>query len=1252
MPFDEQSNLPNDYSRIGLFPRIPITSTLSEQDTRERPSWKAYRDLLAIQRDRSRRYAIASLKFKDLEYQMAQAGIKMTSPVFQRPVLDHSRIDERDRLIAEYNQANPDKSQIMNSQQALDEMNYNLYADIFHAYDFSNETKWEWTKKIATTIAYSTYRDVIEHPIISVGAAVSGGLLTGSIANLLPTTVPAAMRYFLGNVATGGLIASVANIPERAAERREAETFRKEQSTFLADFSQDFVYGSLITGALNTVGAVARIGINKYLKTTSNPAELTTVLEDPLARAVFVDSLKMYSPTSTLSPQGKHQLIKDNQEVGRAILNNDGSKVRTIFQKLGEHPIIGPKLYSFFESIKTFSKSGKETLRSSIETQARLGQEYNNAQRALSNIKLEDINNAGLRDFVRGNLYGADEIPSGTFSQLAERKAKLVYNKLNQITTELSNTDKTNPKRASLELEATNLKKEGNAIARDVANALTLNYKTVLQYEAQTEGKQSRAINKIRKSIRTLHRGKGISEIPLGEEITEEIFGSLDKKQRTEILKIYSELNRLKILEPLLRIAKEFEPDGSFTNRSVNTLRNYADTQLEEALAQHREKVASMVDEISDFIKNAKKQGTATGNDLDMVKFVDAMLKPKQSTTGSLEANIARIFKKYIYEFHNGLINKGVDTVWVPDAMPNMWSPNKIAKVSKEEFIADLLRWADEKKTIESLRKTKSTDVSRQTPSMKEYLSNMYENASADLSPRLIRNGNNDLIQTGDRTLHLKDGFSWVQAHEKYGRDASFTSVLDYVTSGYRKLAARSVFGLNSVDSIKNFNSTFFNYVKKIISEKAPKFVGEIDRIIPAFEKVMIEVGGFGLEPTAVGRAVTAITQPIYKAMTSTAFITAAFVDSISSASLLKRAIGIENSSLKELAAQLGSAVKGELEEVIGISRYINSKTIASLTDSLPTKIYKKVIGLPSALLDGIAKINERMSRLLYTRHLAKNKELPFNKLPLKLKKFFRENGITGADWNAYRKLPTHTVGGKVEVLSAHYLRNKRLLNNSRLFKLFAVAERKAIILGAPNTTSFGRYTGLAGATKGLDGYNALRVTFLDPFVGIVQSIFYHQFNAVKELAVARQYSDTAFYLMSMLFAGYATYGAKSLLNGRKVDLTTPKALHNALLYSGIFGPAVDDFVFSLVGMTHRTPTEQLYQSLLSPNYKNLRTIAKLYNPYGSSIVGEVFQKYTIDQVFRLIDPEGAEEYDRQLIKQLYNDDIYAWRAKILGETR
>ncbi len=138
------------------------------------------------------------------------------------------------------------------------------------------------------------------------------------------------------------------------------------------------------------------------------------------------------------------------------------------------------------------------------------------------------------------------------------------------------------------------------------------------------------------------------------------------------------------------------------------------------------------------------------------------------------------------------------------------------------------------------------------------------------------------------------------------------------------------------------------------------------------------------------------------------------------------------------------------------------------------------------------------------------------------------------------------------------------------------------------------------------------------------------------------------------VLGGYATVIAKKKIIGRKVDLTDPKTLGSAIAYSGFFGVGFDEILSSLVwsnlGGLEELPTT-VVKALAKPksSFRTLHHTALLFNPYRNiSVLGDLINKYTVDQVFRLLDPAGAAAYEESILRQLDNDQIEEWRARVL----
>lgn len=1204
-------------------------------EKKKKPGFFDFWSIANRQKDINIRLNVLVDNFEKIETMMNVRGIKTDSQDFYLPILSPQRRTTRDLLIQEYNQNNPDKPKIPTSSEIIENLESVLLAPLTQGKDFENLNTLDKAERFISLLGYSVVTGAIDHPYITIASFLGGGVAVSSLSSVFGSIIPwQTVSSALANGTFAGIVSATMGLVDTNKENKVNELIGREKIDVWSKAGEDLLVGTLIGGGLTLTAK----GIKEFSKLTYGKIRSLRKSPEfnasPEFRAAVYDEIKRYSPSETMDINNRAIFEKDQKDIAKAIINNDRNEIDKIMQRDGAKQII-PR---------------KNMLESFAERDINITQEPINKLNEINNFEpkllIEGIQSENIKRYIRESGYRGSEIPLSDFAKIAGERAYRITKKL-QAKSELPNI-------------TTQEFNEAKQKAAKSINTLTKQTsELLLQPTPLTKKYITKSNQRIRSGLKSFWQSGNASKINfadiLTDSITENQLVSLDKERRSALLKVIAQVKRARVTEVMLNIAETSSDKKIPLGKAIvyTNTRNTINALLEQARKEFNFDLSKLTEEVLGAIQKAKKTNGANLKSIDVRELADAMLNPKQSGVSNTEANIARIIKKWSFQQHNKLLNQGINISWAEEYMPNMWDPNKIVKYKSSEFASDMLGFVDEKKML-AIFKERGAPIKN----MYTFLETMHSNIVKDRSPRIYKLGQNDIINTGDRSVIIKDGTSWLQAHEKYGKSTKTEDVISSIINTYRQKNNQAVTGLASADSINSFITETFDALKSIAKERFLKPTGsnkKYNSIIKSltegaeeFKNVLTEFSGFGLSRN-VHPMLSSITHFYKKAATSMSFVTSLFGDAITSMKIQKNITGIKRQSpLFGLDKLLSKASRRELEEVLGIARFMNNQALSHINSSIPSKLFLKTISFPKTLLEGTSKISNIRAQLSYTHYLATQRKRAFNNLSNQLRSFFSKNGITAKDWDAYRSLPTYKLNNSTNVMSSNYLKNQGMLKDGRIYKLFATAERQAMLIGAPESTAFGRIGSIRSENTGPLMYLTSELIF--PFANITRTLLDYHYVSLVELAYAKQWDAVATSLIATIMGGYTIYMAKNLLRGNKVEFNN-KSLANALLHAGFFGPAVEDILSHIAWGQQKNLPEQIMDTLSKGlTFRGMHNLINQFNPYRNfSVAGDLLMKYTSDQLFKLIDPEGAEQYELMLRNKLDNEQITEWKAKILG---
>lgn len=1238
---------------------------------------KAYNDVT------TRRFMLENV-YNNLELEMVRRGIRRNGLAFTYPLTHPRRVEERDRLISQYNLDNDD-AKLPTTEDALGTVNYYLVGDTTRDGNLSDPRLKYRAARWAADFAYGVRSDFVQHPILAtsvmLGVPFAGyAAVAGAIAS------EAAVATFVANRAVDGVAAALLSQLGYSERKEIAQLTNQEISSRLGSVPRDFTEGFITSAALSLLFK----GVGKTYKSLGlphlpTPAFRRALSTSPEARAVLYDNLKRHSPNSIFTPAAAKRFADIKNAWGISILDGASEVTRQI-SSVAVNTIKPLQRLSFLPKNRTTfaARLAEEVLQAPIADELAA---YRSARVKINEGLSTDatLRQTAITSTLSGSGFRVNgEVPRTTWQTargIIEESIKTVRQYREQLAgfDELIRTTRTVEREPAGALRGSgstggdaggggagggaefgpvrpDIRPYEGAIEtlKEIRSALTDSLFDDYPLTREFLKDLPNTRRALEEAVQTLYiNGKPSTitpEILINQSVTRSSLAKVNRIRREAIFTILSEINRANITEGILATVQGSEArfTGSVKlNRIYHNVRNVMNSALSETNVLLTDSTSTLNRDIIKTITKGKKLSNASLNDLDVVAFADAMLSKDISGVAGTEAAVAGMVKDWNERWYQELMQRGFDVGKHENYMPNMWDPKKISGYGKKEFVETMINLADVKRMQDVARQN-----NRPINNVKGFFGSVYDNITTDLSATVTTDTLGNTTSTRSRIIFFKEGQDWFDAHTKFGKSTNVFDVFENVTGSMKRDVRRATIGIYDPTGVVNMNSRIFNGIRKAAKSKQSTDafnvtaqalkLGEVE-----FRNILTEFAGYGLQPDKSSVLLTALGSTLNIARLSKAFVTNLFTDAFGSMSIMKRSIGIENTVLKEMFGVLNRASRQELQEVLAVSTYLNESALSDLNLKLPFRVAKKGALMPLELSNQIGSFNDIRARLVFTHHLAKQQPFTFEALPQKTRAFMLKNGIKAADWEVYRKLPSHDIGGAT-VLSAHKLRNSKQLLNKRIFQLFANMERQATLTGAPRTTPFGSSGSLSA---GASPYAAFRKQVIDPYTNIVQSIYLTQFNAMLDILRWQNKGDISMLMGGVMTGGYITYIAKSFLQGRKPDIASPQAAVSALIYSGFFGQGVDDLLSSVVWGDYSSPIEDITNAVKKPNFKNLRGAASLVNPYRGTLVGDMVAKYTTDQLFGIIDPEGARAYDAMLMRQVDEGRIFEARQKLLSRS-
>lgn len=1146
---------------------------------------------------------------------------------------------EANQIVTAYNQKFPD-----NPLPTNEELQRSLLINLHdtQGVDLSVNNLGEYLAQFFAGAAVQTYDFSIKHPIISALALVGGGLLT----NGLTTTVgiPLFLSAVTANGVLGGALALYekevkSSVLQNVAPEVKAELGLDEEPDTILTAAEGAFGGAtaavVFAGAAKTIGSAVKLGryttrISKrysdiYSRQLDNLSSLAKNAT-PLERAEIVDLIKMQEPSSIYTQAEKTLLISDMRDFLNSSADNNMVHAQEVLDV--ESPL--PRMTE--ESIQ-ISNELAQPLEGQVPTYldiTAVDSIYESVQESFDsfnrNFSKEASNETGTTtsNIPESNgTAGVGTVQSaGTSATTTPNTAEqyIVRNFPKSKTFEL-NESFTGPLRRAInniEEGGIEFKPEGY-VAADIKNFNA----------AQTE--------------LALRFNLALNNAIFNEVVLISTINALNKKLFRATPAWYRPENIHTALSHIIDSTVE-----TYNNKGIKAI---------ETISQN------IIDAITAYSKQA-------GVMPDTIGIIDAITK-KNSNTKYL--GIVNSINEGFNTLNNLLIEAGVEPMFEPGNFSNVWDSNKFSQVPKEQFITDGLNNFDfgQMNAIANKR-------GRALPiDQKEFLSNMYDSVRASNT------------ETRERIVILNDGAAWLRMHEKYGSVSTYAEAIEFNFFSAKNRIVKAQMGLTSLQSVQNTVNATYSAALNAIEGSFDISVADRNNFKKQLVSMLYKDHGLLYGKDGV---IVSLLRLSRKVMLATASISAFFADRLAAIPSMAKTLGTNYSTtFKLIASTVGDSTNNRiLRNVYNITSDYNRRLSKQARDtravSLNQKLRKNVANLgnyiwdlPETTLNAVASKSEQLSGQLFGSQLAEISNMSWAKLPGTLKEFLGDVGIQEKEWNIYRQLPNFILDETTPLKSTNYINDLYEMKDPGLLNImekagisaadlrfaltkFRLAETQAINRGSPRTTILGR------TLRPKEYHNPLMqiwayVQF--PFTGITyvanRVFIQNTLNFLRN----QQYGDVATTAGLALSASALTWYTRQLLKGNPNPEVNERAITTIISNSGLLSIEAEAFAELIMGEasvfsndSYRLPLTTTflhapYRRFVKGKdvnwYKTLSREFRQLNPVSNvGMLGMLFNKYTINSVFRLLDPEGARAADEELYRRYQKGEITKLQYELL----
>ena len=1183
-------------------------------------AWEAFSRLHKLETDSRVLLKENVDSFKNIEGVLGRAGYDVFSGVFSgNDLASVKRAQARDKLIDEYNQKfNGRRSKLPTSSAQLNRTLQRLQNELGRDFDFNNRTLRQKVTDFGVNFLTSLWYDFADHPILFAGVALGAPVVAAS--------APVAALGWVGGLSVDAMTLALFKTGEIKDIQERNALLNKEIPSQLEALPGNIVEGFAAAAGFKVLGKVAGLASRGLLQgtrgvldkrkmtkgVTALQGQLSRTMADATAeeRAQVIAGLKRYSPSGVMTYADKMLSDESLKKYFNAVVSGDDRAARDILSDLGA--IVSPENRI---SLDLLEKNNATSLNNYLE-----------AETAVQTERSFDLTN--LDKELR---YGTFDIAGGT--ELSDQRRAV-----GSIVTEL---------KAANESGAITDAQFSDAVGRVGTTNSLAGGRIRRNFTELMEQRKS--------SFSGLLKEGALNEENFAESLAENFsFERLrGMKNRDLAVKINKTNNQIAVADRVLTAAlgSESTRTGFFSGNSLAVnVKNSFNAVLENIDSSVTREINETINGLMQSVATSMKSNNARLSQLDLASFIDSIMSSTSSR--GVQDTAASAFKRKMIDWEKRLIANGLevsafDGIGLGQYFPNNWSSEKIFGVSKEFFVNNMVSLVDEE-AMKKLARARGKPIN----DIRVFLGERYEAIRVGKGARNVATTTGDMLFSGDRVITMKDGASWVRAHELFGKSTDASEVIPEILKKYHKLLVNSELGVGNTRDIDVFNRGLFNSLKEIAVEKgATKASNEIAQTEKVFNQMMYDqMQGHTGNLSALPKYLGYFLKLKKKAMLSTASVTAFFTDFFGSMPLMKSTLGIRNQNFVKFLSSIPVGSQKEINKILAINHHLNTDLVSRMEYGFVKRTWKDFWGIPDLALQKVSDFSTFRANTVYATFLEDHSKKPFMMLPKQLRGFLSNAGVSPSEWEIYRKLPAYELAYGVKARFAGHIQNTTNANSAVVQK-FAVAEKIATLIGAPENTKIGA---VQGRLRGNTAYTQFLSFLVDPFANISYSLFLTQWNSLIQLGMDKGANAITLAATQLLMGGYLTYGAKAALRGKKVDFNSPNALVQSLMYSNIAGNFSDIIIDSWLGFNSgvEVPGLGLLNSALKGQkglFSKLRNEALGLNPYKNvGLAGQVIQRWTVDQIFQLLDPEGYDAYIKNMTKKNENGELRDWAFRAL----
>jgi len=596
--------------------------------------------------------------------------------------------------------------------------------------------------------------------------------------------------------------------------------------------------------------------------------------------------------------------------------------------------------------------------------------------------------------------------------------------------------------------------------------------------------------------------------------------------------------------------------------------------------------------------------------------------------------------------------------------MPQFHDPKLVAKVPKDEWIAEITPMLDRSKMRNNTGKP-MTDMEFSLMMQK-----MYDDISTDGLANMIpgRNGGKKLAnrRQDHRVLVFKDGDTWLNYHDKYGHTDIYTTLLDHLESMSNDIAKLEVMGPNPEFT--------YQYLKGLVVKE--KGAGEGTRALDAVWNV-VSGKAQATESVSFADFMTAARNYVVSAKLGSAFLSSIsdiayqrmsskYLGMPAGASL-KRAIGLMNPANADdrlFAVKLGLMADAWKARGLAANRF------TEVTGTGASAKFSDFV-MKASLLSPWTDAGRKGFGMEFSSFIADNVGKRLDELPPELQRGFDTYGITSKEWDMLRSTELLDHKG-VKFFSAEEIMKRSDLSEGERINL--ATKFKEMVL---TETDFAVPTPDARIRSIASGGGLKRGTIMGELArtGMMFKSFpmtviaTHLYRGATQAGLNNKIKYLSYLTISTTIFGALALQTKELAQGKDPrDMADPKFWAKAYLQgggAGIYGDFLGQDVNRFGGGFLQTAAGPMAQFALQDlpkltlgnvqqaiQGKDTNLSADMIqflrrNTPGGSLwyTRMIFERTLLDQLQKAADPKAHRKFRKQIRKKQkdYGQDFW-WR--------